>query len=522
MNIRRVLTVLLSMVHARLILRGLLCCLLAIGFSSHASESVTWLIDESDFADYYQSEKHVSIGIDTTNLVLARLADVDFTFKPASVSRINQALQETGNVCTGNRVKTPARKQHGLFSLPMTLHPSALLYYRQGQLKIPARLIDERGRLSSLQELLEEYPDMSFGLARGVSYGSAIDSLIDSLPDDRVSYYQSEKRYQAGPKLLAQGLIDITLLYRTQLDDPRTSAAVKDADLASIGLQQAPRFLKTFITCSRSALGHSIISQVNNILYGLYATPAYVRAHTRHMPATEHAPLKASVKKLRDISVAQGMPLLQIAIDHFPPYSYVDKPGEIRGFDKDYVERLAGKLGVRLDYYACPFARCLKLLENGQADLYISLFRAPEREAYIHYIEPHHSLESSLAFYVRKGSNLIIRSYEDLTGKTVGVLRDSQYFSRFDEDQSIRKVSLVSGDAMLEMLSEGRVDTIIGVKMVMDELITSSGVSDTIDLAPYLYPGSRKVYLGMSKRSRYTYLIPLFSHAIANTPYLSF
>jgi len=487
--------------------------------TAQTKNTITWMVDESDFIELYLSEKQVSIGIDTANLVLQQLPHYTIEFNASPVPRTNQQLKINDNVCTANRIKTIDREASNLFSLPMSLHPSARLYYRKDSVNIPEALIAQDGTLINLAALVTVNAKANFGIARGLSYGEMLDDVIANIPSDRVSFYNSEKRYKSGPKLLSDGLLDMTLLYSSQWLQLNDTPLPADSNIAYIPLKQVPYFIPTYIACSRSAFGHNVINDINEVLLSLYDNDTFKAAHKRYLPKQEYALFEAQLEKLKTLQKRDASPTLTVAFDHFPPYSLIGGDGEFIGLDRIFIDEIAAKANIKVDFYACPFARCLKLLERGDADLYVSLFKSHEREQYIEFIEPHHGIESSQTFYVLTDRNITIASYEDLAGKRIGTIRNSKYFEPFDSDTTLRKSPLVSADVMLDMLTDNRVDAIVGIKIAIDDIIKKRNLTGTIRHAKYAYPGSRKTYLGMSKKSRFTYLLPALSQAVADTPY---
>lgn len=487
--------------------------------SAQTKNTITWMVDESDFIELYLSDKQVSIGIDTANLVLKQLPHYAIEFNASPVPRTNQQLKINENICTANRIKTIDREANNLFSLPMSLHPSARLYYRKDSVTIPEALIAQDGTLINLAALVTVNAKANFGIARGLSYGEMLDDVIANIPSDRVSFYNSEKRYKSGPKLLSDGLLDMTLLYSSQWLQLNDNPLPVDSNIAYIPLKQAPYFIPTYIACSRSAFGHNVINDINDALLSLYDNDAFKAAHKRYLPRQEYSLFEAQFEKLKTLRKVDASPTLTVAFDHFPPYSIITEDGRFSGLDKIYIEKIAAKANIKVDAYACPFARCLKLLEQGDADLYVSLFKTREREQYIEFIEPHHGIESSQTFYVLTDSDMTIASYDDLTGKRIGIIRNSKYFEPFDSDTALRKSPLVSADVMLDMLIDNRVDAIVGIRVVIDDIISKRNLTGKIRHTKYEYRGSRKTYLGMSKQSRFTYLLPALSQAVADTPF---
>jgi len=74
-----------------------------------------------------------------------------------------------------------------------------------------------------------------------------------------------------------------------------------------------------------------------------------------------------------------GKPLLILADDDFPPYSYREN-GKITGFDVDIIEEMAKRLNLSIKIKLYPFKRLIVMTKSGKCDGSFSLFRTKERE----------------------------------------------------------------------------------------------------------------------------------------------
>lgn len=490
--------------------RILLFCFLLVSINGFAQQRVTWLTDDRGDLPHYLSVSPYSIGMDTTNLVLSLLSGFEFEFGYASVARFDAQLSNTPNTCVANRVKKPDREKKHLFSLPLNLHPNARLYFRKSQITIPTGLFNEKGELSSIRAIMDANPGSRIAIIKGVSFGPGLDTLLAELSTEQVSYYSVDNRYESGPKLLRDGLVDFSLSYPSEM----TSFVNDDADSVqydSRPLKLKQQFVISHIACSRSTLGKKIINKINQILMRNYKQDAFIQAHLRHIPSQDHDDFRA----FYHATLADYLQkTLSVAVDSFPPYVVLKEGEPPRGLDITIGEKIAQKMGVQLKYSPCPFARCIRMLELGSVDLYVSLFRSPQREEWMHFVEPAIANEAPQAFYISHGSELNVERYEDLTNLVVGVLRDSEYFKRFDADDSLTKVAVVSNQMLVDMLLKGRVDVFIGSQTVIDHLLEKSGVSTLIKKAPYRHPGERSVYVALSKRSVNVHLLEDLSLAV--------
>jgi polar amino acid transport system substrate-binding protein len=195
--------------------------------------------------------------------------------------------------------------------------------------------------------------------------------------------------------------------------------------------------------------------------------------------------------------VAIGSEKLRVAMVHWPPAKIVEN-GRFGGTDVLMLEELAKPIGVVLEYVECPWRRCLVMLEAGDVDLISSVARSPERERYLRFIEPPYRSGYDIHFYTR-GTDL--RRYEDLQGLTIGLIRGGAYFDRFDQDHALTKFAVTREDQLLEMLSRGRLDVVVGIGRNLDYLIQRRDPQAVIRRTSLVVPTVAPTYIALSRKS---------------------
>jgi len=127
---------------------------------------------------------------------------------------------------------------------------------------------------------------------------------------------------------------------------------------------------------------------------------------------------------------------IRIAIHTEPPYAELID-GKYTGIHIDIINVLANQLIKKIIYVPCPVVRCLKLLEEGKADMIVGLRKTNKRKKYLAYLpQPFDIQKFPLHFYLRTDSRVIINKYEDLKNLNVGTIRGASYFNAFDNDMS--------------------------------------------------------------------------------------
>jgi polar amino acid transport system substrate-binding protein len=148
--------------------------------------------------------------------------------------------------------------------------------------------------------------------------------------------------------------------------------------------------------------------------------------------------------------------VLVACIDDHPPYQYLGaKP---HGTHISALEVLADLLDKELTFVQSPnFARCVAMLKNGDVDVIAGLNPSAQRRKFALYapFKPADSLK------VISKEGIIINTYNDLKGKIIGVSRGSSYFPRFDNDDTLDKISVQNDRIAFSLLLKDRIDLIM-------------------------------------------------------------
>ncbi|MBN2658372.1 MAG: amino acid ABC transporter substrate-binding protein [Spirochaetales bacterium] len=186
----------------------------------------------------------------------------------------------------------------------------------------------------------------------------------------------------------------------------------------------------------------------------------------------------------------------------WPPFRISDTPRDCSscGIDIDVINELEERLNARIDIEFSPWARALEEIKFGRADLIIGFAFSDERAEYASYIMiPYASVEP--VFYASTGSGHLIGEYGDLTGKTIGISRESVYFEPFNSDGSLKKVYFKSEKQILDMLALGRIVLAVGTNPNMAYDIARFGYRDQLELTAYKPGTPTKLYLAISRKS---------------------
>ncbi len=186
----------------------------------------------------------------------------------------------------------------------------------------------------------------------------------------------------------------------------------------------------------------------------------------------------------------------------WPPYRMDDpaSPSGFRGIDIDLCLALEKRLGIRIDIQRVPWARALDMMKSGQADIITGIARTSEREAFLHYLPTSYSVVRPM-FLAPKGQGSLVRSYDDLYGKSIGQSTHSAYFPRFNTDNALNKQSLSTETQILQMLALKRIDLAIGTDPNLSWDIARLGLRDSVEPTAWQPEERTELFLAISRKS---------------------
>lgn len=182
-----------------------------------------------------------------------------------------------------------------------------------------------------------------------------------------------------------------------------------------------------------------------------------------------------------------------------------------------FAKALAEQLNVPLKPYICPWARCLKAIEEGQADIIISVFYSKERDAYMNFISPPiatYAIDFVFLHLPEKTFN--INRYEDLQQYSIAVVRGGKYFERFDRDSSLTKVLAPDYGSARQLVLNARVDLVIDLSLVNSKLEFLDTPEGKLQSHKFVYREQQPEYIAVSQHSKWRYQTKAIETALKN------
>ncbi len=207
---------------------------------------------------------------------------------------------------------------------------------------------------------------------------------------------------------------------------------------------------------------------------------------------------------LAELLGANDQAILRCAVFDAPPFIILGKNPIVEpcGIDIDLIRELSRRLGVSPSFQEASWARCLNLMKSGRTDLLSSVYRNPERETYLHYLDPPYINQLPIAFFYRADSPVSIQSYDDVHHYSpIGVLLDASYFAKFDTDKQITRETISSQEQILPMLAKGRIPVAICYVDTQNYYTKIMGYSGILARSEFVWSEKAEVYLSLSRKS---------------------
>lgn len=109
-----------------------------------------------------------------------------------------------------------------------------------------------------------------------------------------------------------------------------------------------------------------------------------------------------------------------VADFNYPPLMSIDSEGQGRGYLVDWWALWSEKTGIEIELAPMLWANALNEMKSGRADVIDTIFRTPQREAYLSFSEPY--LEVPVSIYAHR-EIIGLKAVRDLHGFRLGVMQ---------------------------------------------------------------------------------------------------
>ncbi|MDH1655481.1 transporter substrate-binding domain-containing protein [Pseudomonas mosselii] len=199
---------------------------------------------------------------------------------------------------------------------------------------------------------------------------------------------------------------------------------------------------------------------------------------------------------------------LRIVSDDWAPYLYQEN-GQPKGIDYEVTDEVFKRLGVEVQWQFLPWRRCLAMVEQGQADAVLDIFRVDSRQGYLVYPDEPMS-EVEFVLYQARSRPHPVKHLEDLAGLTVGTSPGYAYDGDFAESPLFRREPAPSHEANFGKLALGRIDLLVTDRKVGRYVSRQLGLEQNVEALP-LVISRRQQYLGLARKPGREQLAQAFS-----------
>lgn len=208
---------------------------------------------------------------------------------------------------------------------------------------------------------------------------------------------------------------------------------------------------------------------------------------------------------------------LTIGAAEFPPYEFSTLDHQIRGFSAELIDLTLSHMNIsNFHHRMYPWKRALESTYAGKIHAIHSTSKNSEREELLWF--PDEPLVNSAKVFAVKNDNkalLNYQSYENLKGRTVGMIRGYNFpseFWHFLDHNDIKYFEVTHETQLFNMFKAGRFDFLAGEVIVLRNMIQDQEDDFTIleDYPIQIKP----MYLAFSKASVDKGFVDAFSQAL--------
>jgi cystine transport system substrate-binding protein len=155
----------------------------------------------------------------------------------------------------------------------------------------------------------------------------------------------------------------------------------------------------------------------------------------------------------------------------YPPFNYQDEKGELIGFEVDFANAVAKKLGVKAEFLPTKWDGILAALDAERFDVVINQVTvSPERRQKYDFSQPY--TISGIQTITRRDDKSKISKPEDLTGKKVGVVLGSNYEQWLKANSPKTDIRTYDDDPTRNQdLLAGRIDAVLNDRLIVANLV---------------------------------------------------
>ncbi|MCG8638371.1 MAG: transporter substrate-binding domain-containing protein [Desulfobacterales bacterium] len=191
---------------------------------------------------------------------------------------------------------------------------------------------------------------------------------------------------------------------------------------------------------------------------------------------------------------------------------FMVKPGsDAKGFEGycwDLLRESFHEMGYTIHLIVSPWARAMRNVKLGKADLLFPAGKNPEREQIFDYsAEPTNS--ANFLIYVRSGDEIEWTGLDGLGGRLIGVKRGFNYGGMWSSAAGIKIYNVGTIAMGFKMLSAGRIDGFLGYEYNWDYYLSREGTGHKFRKMP-VFDTSHEYLVALKKNPNGKELLNVF------------
>lgn len=215
--------------------------------------------------------------------------------------------------------------------------------------------------------------------------------------------------------------------------------------------------------------------------------------------------------------MAENEMLTACGHNDYPPFNWYDGE-QYQGVAVDIINRIAEELNIQIELkYVGPWARCLQLVTTGNIDILLAAYATDSRKEFAIFTDSPLSQDRK-AVFVWEGQEFTFDSWQDLAGKKAAIQRGVSFGQEFDQFllDNVTVFQVTDRLQYFQMLKAKRIDFIpTGEFLGLIHAKRAGYEGKVVALKKSLSVGY--LYLGLSKKSQYTALMPEINRVFSNT-----
>nr|CRH07894.1 Exported protein of unknown function [Candidatus Magnetococcus massalia] len=323
------------------------------------------------------------------------------------------------------------------------------------------------------ESLVRSYDDLK-NLTIGVKEKTAYFAPFNK--DDALNKITSTGGDYGLAGLFIEGKVDtVAVLDQAAMDSALAGLGFSDYTYANFRHVQT---IENYYGFSRNSPNAALQKRLNTILKQMRASGRVAALYNKHQATPQpvsNSELVLTVEEKKWL-LDHPEPLRVHNELDYPPLNYaVD--GKPRGFSIDYMDLLARKLGLSINYITGPsWDQFIQQMRSGELDVMLNIVRTPDREKFLAFTEPY--VDNPPVFVSRRDQNPI-RNFAQLKGKRISIPKGFFYEELIKRHYP--EVKIHSTKNLLESLQAvagGEADAATGGLAIENWLIQKYGLTN--------------------------------------------